>query len=111
MDWVRSNNLQDFIFHVANERSASPQAGSLLKRKGVLAGVSDILVMKPSGGFSGLFIELKIEGGKVSPAQKKFLQVMNANNYLAVVRYGADAAIQTIKDYLMMSSTYSAPLS
>ena len=100
MDYVRFNKIDDFIFHVANERSTTPQAGSILKRKGVLAGVSDLLVMKPSGAWNGLFIELKVKGGKISPAQSKFLESMNANGYLGVVRYGADEAIATIKEYL-----------
>lgn len=102
MDWVRFNKFQDFIWHCANERQCSPQAGSLLKRKGVLAGVSDLFVAKGNGRFLGLFVELKVAGGKLSSAQSKFLETMNANDYLAVVRYGSVETIATIKEYLQL---------
>lgn len=102
MDWVRFNHLDDFIFHVANERQATPQHGAILKRMGVRAGVSDILCMKPKMSFHGLFIELKVKGGKVSEAQKEFLQTVNSNGYLGVVRWSADEAIETIITYLQL---------
>lgn len=99
MDWVRFNNL-DYIWHCANERVVSPQGGAILKRKGVLAGVSDLIIMTPRNGFHGMFIEMKVGVGKLSPAQAKFLEIMNREGYLAVVRYGADETIKTIKEYL-----------
>lgn len=99
-DWVRHNNLDGFTWHMANERRCTPQQGALLKRMGVKAGVSDIFVAKPSQGFGACFIELKAKGGKPSPAQLKFLETMNGNGYLAVIRYGSDEAIATIKEYL-----------
>jgi hypothetical protein len=102
MDWVRYNKLHNFTWHCANERQCSPQAGALLKRKGVLAGVSDLFLAKSSGAWHGLFIELKVKGGKLSPAQSKFLEAMNSNGYLAVCRFGADEAIKTIKEYLLL---------
>jgi hypothetical protein len=103
-DWLRFHGLDKFSFHIANERRSSIQAGALLKRMGVKAGVADIAIMKPSGFYAGLFIELKTEKGKVSPKQLEFLQTMRENGYDAVVCHGADRAIEHIKSYLMMSS-------
>ena len=70
MDWIRFNKLDDVTYHCANERSTTPQAGALLKRKGVLAGVADVIMMKPSQRWHGLAIELKVKGGKLSPAPR-----------------------------------------
>lgn len=103
MDFVRFHKLDDFIFHVANERSTTPQAGALLKRKGVLAGVSDLLVMRPMQGYPGLFIELKVKGGKVSPAQEKFLKTMQREGYMTRVCWSADEAIDLLISYLNLS--------
>lgn len=100
MDWVRFNNLDDFIFHIANERQTTPQHGSILKRMGVKPGVSDIFCAKAKMGFHGCFIELKVKGGKVSDSQKEFLQTVNAAGYLGVIRWSADEAIETLKEYL-----------
>ncbi len=55
--------------------------------------------------YAGLIIELKIKPNKPTKEQLEFLKTMNANGYLAVVRWSADEAIRTIKDYLMISST------
>jgi hypothetical protein len=103
MDWIRFNKLDDVTFHCANERSTTPQAGALLKRKGVLAGVSDVIMMKPSQRWHGLAIELKVKGGKTSPAQYKFLAALNREGYCAKVCYSADEAILLIKNYLNLS--------
>lgn len=103
MDWVRFNNLDKFIFHIANERRTTPQQGALLKRMGVLAGVSDLCVMKPSGMFHGLFIELKAEKGKATPKQLEFLETMRSNGYDACVVHGAERAIEHIKSYLQLT--------
>lgn len=99
-DFCRFHKLDDFIFHVAGERVCSPQAGTFLKRKGTKAGISDILILKPSNGFHGGAIELKVKGGKVSPAQKLFLDVMELNGYLTKVCWSSDEAIDTICAYL-----------
>lgn len=102
MDWVRFNNLDNFIFHVANERRVSPQQGAMLKRMGVLAGVADLIVAKPSSLFGALFIELKAGKGKASPAQLEFLATMRLHGYDAVVCHGAERAIEHIKSYLQL---------
>jgi hypothetical protein len=99
-DWIIYNNLDDVSFHVGNERRVSPQAGAIFKRKGIKPGVSDYFIMKARNGFHGLIIELKVKGGKVSPAQKEFLEVMNREGYLALVAWSAEEAISVINDYL-----------
>ena len=99
-DWVRHNKLDDIIWHMANERKCSPQQGAMLKRMGVKSGISDIIVAKARMGYHSLFIELKVKGGTVSDAQKGFLQTVNREGFLGVVRWSADEAIETIKTYL-----------
>lgn len=100
MDWVRHQGLDKFIFHVANERSTSPQAGAFLKRKGVLSGVSDILILKPSRSYHGAAIELKSKNGKLSDNQQLFLDILASHGYFVAVCYSAEDAIATIQNYL-----------
>ena len=106
MDFVRFHKLDKFIFHVANERTTSPQSGALLKRKGVLSGVSDILIMKPSKEKHGAAIELKSKNGKVSPNQQSFLDTLAENGYFTAVCYSADEAIATIIEYLNLNTIH-----
>ena len=104
-DWIRYNHLDDICFHIGNERSVSSQAGAIFKRKGIKPGVSDYFIMRPMAPYAGLIIELKIKPNKPNDLQLKFLADMNKEGYLAVVRWSAHEAIETVKDYLMMSST------
>ncbi len=95
-DWVKQCTNLPFI-HTANERRCSPQQGALLKRKGVLAGVSDIFIPRAHGKYHGTFLELKTLKGKPTPNQIKFIDEMNAEGYFSMVVYGAEEAIETIK--------------
>lgn len=72
-----------------------------LKATGVKAGVPDICLPVPSGGYHGLYIELKRKkGGVISGNQKEWLQMLSEQGYLALVAHGADEAIKIITDYL-----------
>lgn len=97
-EYVRQCTDLPFI-HIANERRTSPQQGALLKRMGVVSGVADIFIPRAARRRNGLFIELKTLKGKPSPAQIKFLDDMNAENYFALICYGAEEAIETIKTF------------
>lgn len=99
-DWVRHNNLDDVIFHVANERACTPQHGAILKRMGVKSGVSDIIITRARKGYHGAFIELKTNIGRVSPNQRDFLAVMDAEGYFTAVCFGHEECIDMIKWYL-----------
>jgi hypothetical protein len=93
------------FIHTANERRCSPQQGAFLKRKGVLAGVADIFIPRAHGKYHGLFIELKTLKGKPTPAQIKFLDNMNKEKYFALVCYGAEETIETIKTFYNLPTT------
>ena len=83
----------------------TPGTAVKAKKQGLTKGIPDIFLPAPTttehGDCYGLFIELKRKtGGKVSPEQIIMLKALNAQGFLAVVCYGADEAIETIKDYL-----------
>lgn len=58
--------LRRLIFHVPNEGARSKAEAMKLKSMGVLAGVPDLILLKPLCG-----IELKMVNGKISSAQKE----------------------------------------
>lgn len=96
-------SLIEDLHHFANERACSIQQGRLLKRMGVRAGVSDFFLAIPSNGYHGLWIELKVGKGKLSPAQIQFIERKISKGYMAVAVWGFDAAIEVIKSYLTES--------
>lgn len=75
--------------------------GYHLKQQGVRAGVPDLCLPIPANGYHGLFIEMKrADGGTATTQQKKWLSLLNANGYRALVCHGANEAIDAIEAYL-----------
>lgn len=68
-DYLRAQYPTLLWFHTANERKCTPQKGARLKRAGVLAGVSDILIFW-NGGMGA--IELKAGKNTMQPTQHDF---------------------------------------
>lgn len=102
MDWLRAQHpkIAEHTLHIGNERKASYYAGYIMKRMGVLKGASDLFMAWPSGGYHGLFIEVKSKIGRPSAEQKAFLQRMRDVGYKASICYGADEVISTMKEYI-----------
>ena len=71
-----------------------------LSTEGLRPGVPDLDLPVSRRGFHGLRIEMKAIDGKVSVVQKWWIRELAAQGYLAVVKYGADDAIATLKWYL-----------
>jgi len=97
-EWLRQCTDLPFM-HIGNERRCSPQQGALLKRMGIRAGVSDIFLPRGNGQFKGLWLELKTETGRPSPAQRTFLDDMRNEGYEGVFAYGANDAIALIREF------------
>ncbi len=75
-----------------------------LKREGVRAGVVDtfwaLQRKNPDGGiFSGLWIELKRPGGRVTPEQSQWLTDMTFGGYKTALHHTTDGAFQELLDY------------
>lgn len=107
MDWLRAQHPKIALhtMHIGNERKASYYAGYIMKRMGVLKGASDLFIAWPTGGFHGLFIEIKSKTGRPTPQQNEFIARMIEAGYMAKVCYGADEVIHCIRIYLSHGST------
>ena len=93
------NSLRSYddliVFSVPNGGLRSKKAAARLKASGVLAGVSDLIILFRSGRC--VFLEMKAENGKQSTAQKWFQKtveyfgfdyhiIQTSNPYEAVAR-------------------------
>lgn len=74
--------------------------GARMKRQGVLAGVSDIMLPVSRNGFHGLYVELKVKGGRVSDSQKWWQCKTTEQGYYSTICYGWVEASEVIKKYL-----------
>jgi len=89
------------MFHIPNGGSRSRAEAGRFKAEGVKAGVPDICLPVPRGGYHGLFIELKrTQGGVVSPEQTEWLEALRTQGYRAEVCRGWESAAHVIKEYL-----------
>ena len=87
--------------HIANERKATPQHGARLKRKGVRAGMPDIMIFESKGDWAvGLAIELKIKPNKPTAEQIKVLDKLAVEGWQVYVCYSFDEAKHEIDNYL-----------
>ena len=92
-DWIRCHKVQRDCFKITNEGKRSWSEGKRLKSQGLTAGAVDLMIMKPSHGFPGAFIEFKTKGGKLQDNQREFLANAHRNGYFTGVIWDIDAAI------------------
>ena len=100
IQWFRIQFPRLIMFAIPNAAKRSPQLANYMKAEGMLAGVADLFLMKPSGKYHGMFIEMKAEKGLVSEKQEYFLQQARHFGYHAVVCHGFEAAQAEIMKYL-----------
>jgi len=89
-----------YLFSIPNGGVRHIGTAVKLKAEGGLSGVSDLFLMIPKSGWHGLFIEMKVKGGKLSDSQKEFIGNATLMGYQAVVCYGFDEAKDAITKYL-----------
>ena len=89
------------MFHIPNGGHRYKAVAVKMKAEGVKAGVPDIFLAVPrSGGFHGLFIEMKAGRNKTSEKQNEWIAKLIQSGYLVVVCYGFEEAKREILDYL-----------
>jgi hypothetical protein len=96
-------------FHVANQRKADARTGAILKRMGTLAGVSDILLFRPSecrhcGGerIEAFALELKSPGGRPTEAQLEFMARFSEAGGHTCIAEGLDAALRALESWQLL---------
>ncbi len=91
-------------WHTVNESNMPVQGRVKAKRKGLRAGVSDIMIMVKKGKYSGLVVELKrkskTKSTKVSVDQDEFLFEMDEQGFYCAVCYGFEQFEICVKEYL-----------
>ena len=91
----------DLMHHIPNGGKRSKSEAARFKVQGVKAGVPDIFLPCARGGYHGLYIELKrTKGGKISAAQKEWIDALRGQGYKVIVCYGFDEAREVIISYL-----------
>lgn len=89
-----------WLYHTPNGGSRNVVEAANLKRMGVKAGVPDLCLPYPAGGFHGLYVEMKTEKGRQTACQRDYIEWLNGQGYKAVVCHSTQEAIETIWAYV-----------
>lgn len=95
--------LKDFLFAVPNGGNRNSKEAAKLKREGVKAGVSDLVLAIPLNGRHGLFMELKqppaIKAVSIPATQKEFGERMKSVGYSVAFCWGWNELRQAVEAY------------
>jgi len=92
-----------WLIHVPLGEYRHKKTAGVLKAMGVKKGFPDIMLPTSRHGYHALAIELKRQKGakpQVSAEQKAWIEHLKSQGWYAVVCYGAEEAINTLKWYL-----------
>lgn len=102
VEWFRLQHRrhEGNLFAIPNGGQRHKATAAKLKAEGVLAGVSDLMLMVRTPLYSGLFIEMKRRNGKATEAQLEFIKRAIEQGFKAEVAKGFDQAKAIIEEYL-----------
>lgn len=101
--WNDYPQYRKLLFHIPNENDRSDSniiQGAIRKSLGVVAGVSDLILLVPKGLYHGLCIEMKDEKGTQKPAQKEWQTIVEAQGYKYCLCRSLAQFKNVISDYL-----------
>jgi hypothetical protein len=98
--WFRWMYPKRMIFAIPNGGARNVVVAMKLKRGGVLPGVPDLFVPHASGGFNGLFLELKVGTNRQTKEQKAIAEQLSGEGYLVALCRSFEEFETTIREYV-----------
>lgn len=89
------------FFHAANGERREARDAAKLKAMGVTPGIPDLMIVADGKTYG---LELKTSRGRLSPAQKGMLDVLNAAGAYTAVAYGIDQALAILQAWGLLAS-------
>lgn len=101
VDAAYPREIAVLLFAIPNGGKRAIKTARDMKAEGVRKGVPDLFLAYPHKGYAGLFIEMKRrKGGRVSDAQKAYIEALRGHGYAVVVCRGCDEAFDALTAYL-----------
>lgn len=97
---LRYPHLARLLFAVPNGGARNRVTGAIMKAEGVVAGVSDLILLYPSGDYHGLCIEMKTRTGQQSQSQKTWEAEVICHDYRYAVVRSFEEFQKVINEYL-----------
>ena len=103
-DWAKDNEHLypelAALFAIPNGGKRFKKTAAILKAEGAKAGVNDIHLPCPIGGYCGLWVEMKYGYNNPTQEQKEWMDLMRWLGHRVEVCYSAEQAIDVILDYI-----------
>ena len=104
MQWAKLSEGKypelELLHHIPNGGQRSITTATRLKKEGVKAGVPDLFLPVARGGYHGLYIEMKKEGGRLSNNQKYWIKKLKEQDYNVEVCLGFEEAKNELSKYI-----------
>ena len=99
--WFRMQypHLREMLFAVPNGGRRDEKTGARLKEEGVIAGVSDMILLQRNDNYGALLIEMKTKTGRQSESQKRWQQTAEKQGYRYVVCRSLEDFMKEVNDY------------
>lgn len=98
---IQYPHLQGRLFAVPNGGRRDAVTGAKLKAEGVVAGVSDLILLKSTHRYGALLIEMKTPKGRQSEHQRWWQSVIcDKDEYKYVVCRSLDDFMREVRSYL-----------
>ncbi|MDN3525653.1 VRR-NUC domain-containing protein [Halomonas sabkhae] len=94
--------LYDAIYHPPNGGARHKKTAADMKRQGVKAGVSDLVVRQARGGWHGLYLELKAtppRNAGLADSQREWLEGSEYEGYCSALALGFEEAKAVLREY------------
>lgn len=100
--WYRMQHqdIGPMLFAVPNGGRRDKVSGARLKAEGVVAGVSDLILLVARHGYHGLLIEMKTDKGRQSQQQRHWQKLAEKQGYRYVVIRSIEEFIEEVNGYL-----------
>lgn len=91
-----------WMFAIPNGGHRHVRVAAKMKAEGVKAGVLDLCLPYPNGGYHGLYLETKFGNNRPTKEQVAWIAWLVANDYAVRVCYGCDELIAATEWYLSL---------
>lgn len=100
--WFRLQypRMKHNLFAVPNGGLRKASEAAKFKAEGVLAGVSDLILLRRNSEYGGLLIEMKTRKGVQADSQKEWQKKITEDGYKYVVCRSLDDFMREVNEYL-----------
>jgi len=103
------SHLKDLLLAIPNGGKRSKVEAGIMSAEGVKRGAPDLLLAVPFGGYPGLWIEMKVENGRVSEDQKRMQDRLVQQGYAVAVCWTLEEFMNDVNNYLTRKANENRP--